>query len=105
METLDYVEFELLDEHWKGYVTYYDDEKIIVQASGSFFRLRIINKAEDRYIWKTTALIDRGDWYPERTASWESKSTPLEKTATFFLKKKRWGYWVWILAIILYFVK
>ena len=110
---LDYVTFEALDSEWKGYITKWDqqlsDLVLIVDAEvvgpkplGGYFRLRLEEEIfRDRYVLIHSALVDLG----QQQTDWVSKSTPMETKVTFFLKKKRWGFWVWGIAFILYFIK
>ena len=112
---LDYVELSALDDDWKGYIVNWDqqlsDLVIIVSAADDKlglikFRLRLEEETyKDRYVLVHSALVDLGIWYPDRDPDWISKSTPMETTVTFFLKKKRWGIWVWVLAIFLFLIK
>ena len=101
-KTLDYVEFELLDQHWKGYVVEWNrvrDLEIIVVADEKKFRIRPESETtRDRYVSVQEALVDLWDG--------KSLSEPHVTTVRFFLKTKRWGWWVAIpAAIFLYFSK
>ena len=110
--TLDYVEFRSLDLHWKGYVKswIYEADSVTIYVTVKSptygeqeFRLRIENSVyRDRDLLVLKGLVDQG----YLGATWESWSIPIETPISFFLTKKRWGYWVAIpVAIFLYFNK
>ena len=105
-KTLDYVEFENLDQHWTGYVTNWNkkvDLEIIVDA-GKIFRIRPrTEKYRDRFVVVFDSLVDLGEYSDK---GWKSLSEPRVQDVRFLIKQKRWSWIFYLpLAIFLYLSK
>ena len=108
-KTLDYVEFENLDQHWTGYVLNWNkkvDLEIIVDA-GKIFRIRPrTEKYRDRYVVVFDSLVDIGEYYPDQDSHWKSLSEPRVQDVRFLIKENRWSWILTLpLAIFLYLSK